>query len=720
MRKGIKIAALAAVVGLGLFLAAGAVLYAVVDTERVKTTLTELVREQTGRELAFKGEVSLSVFPWLGVEMGPVSLSNAPGFGDAPFAEVRHTDVRVKLLPLLSKDVQVRGVTIDGLRLNLARNAKGRTNWQDLAGTPSKAAPKAEAQDSDQTSGADKAAGPLLAGLSVDGVRITDAGVAWADAVSGQRCTVSQASLTTGPVSLGSAFDFSFAARAEAAEPALTANIEVSGHADPGQDLAKPRIDGLALSASADGKTLPGGHVDVKLGGDILVDLTDDTITVAGLKLSALGVDVSGGLRVARFDSDPQVDAALTFSEFNPKKLMAALGLPEIETNDPSALAKASGSIQATASMDSATLRKVDLKVDDTTLTGSAGVSHFAKPAIVFDLKAGTLDVNRYLPPASDKGGDKDGSAPAQGGAAGKDAAKPSSGLPKEQLRALDVDGKLHVGSLTVHKLRFKDLDVTVKAKDGLIRISPLTLGLYDGNLKTSLTADMRSDVTRSALDLDLSGLQLGGLLTDLLGQDKVTGLGAAKLALSGRGEDWASLARTLAGQGSVNLKNGVFKGFQIIPDKVRQQAAAKNSGVAAAKAEKQQPFQDISASFNVDKGVLSTGDVALKASGISATGKGTADLSRERIDTYAVVDMTALPNIPFSIKGDWSDPDISLDTVAFLEETAKSIVDVPVNIGKGAGEVGGTLLKGGGKILEDLGTGIRDIFGGKPKKKQD
>lgn len=706
MKKFVKISAIVGAIIVVVFVAAAGVLYAVVDTQRIKSTLADVVRENTGRELAFKGDVKLSVFPWLGVELGPVSLSNAQGFGDAPFASVRSTSVRVKLMPLLSRDVQVGGVTIDGLSLNLARDANGRTNWDDLA----KAAEGEAAAPSPGKDGAGEAQGLALAGLAVDGVHLTDAGITWSDAATGQRLTLSGANLDTGPLALGKPFDFSFVTTAQAAEPAVTGALEVKARADLGKDFKEPRLTGLDAKVSADGGVVPGGHVDVSLGGDIVVNLNTSTITVSKLILKALDLDVSGDVTVARFDTAPVVNAELSFARFNPRELMDALGLPQIETTDPTALEALSGSIAATATADSATVRKLALTLDDTRLSGTASVKHFAKPAIAFDLEADTVDVNRYLPPAEAPGekGDAPDTQKAGKGKAAKGEA--SSGLPKEALRALDVDGKLRVGSLTVHKVRVKDLDVTVKAKDGLIRITPLTAGLYGGLFKTALTADMRSDVTRSALDLDFSGLQLGSVLKDFIGEDKVTGVAQAGIKLAGVGEDWPSLARTLSGSGAVALRNGLFKGFQVVPAKVRKQASQSKPGMKTVSTEKQQPFKDISASFTVKNGIVSTSDASLKADGLGGTGTGTVNLAARTVDYRAVVDMTALPDIPFTIKGDWADPDISLDTAAFLQGTVKSIITAPLKIGKGAGEVGG-------KIIEGIGDGIMDIFGGSKRK---
>lgn len=714
MKKFIKYSAIFGGVLVVLLVAAAAVLYSVVDTERVKSELTDLVREQTGRELVFKGDVGLSVFPWLGVEMGPVSLSNAPGFGDAPFAEIRRTNVKVQLLPLLSKDIRIKTLDLDGLSLNLARNQRGGSNWDDLAGSQADAGPAAKTTSQPADGGSATSGGGLgLASLAVGGVNISDARLTWDDAQSGQKASLSELNLSTGPLALGRPFDFSFATRAEAAEPALAADVDLSAQADLGQDFKTPTLRNLVLNLAADGEPLPGGQVDASVAGDIVIDLNKSTIDLTGLKLKTMDMELAGDVNVASFDTEPVIRTSLDFKEFNPKKIMAALKLPAIETTDPAALTRASGHVEATATTTSATVKQLSLALDDTKLTGSASVFNFSKPAIRFDLNADTLNVDRYLPPGTeDKTGEKGQQAPEKQNqaAAKKSADKDSaSGLPKEELRALDVDGSVKVGNLVIYNLKLTDMNLTVKAKDGVIRVSPLSAGLYGGNFKTGVLADVSGAATRSKLDFGLADLQLGGLLADLIGEDKVTGLANLSLNLAATGEDWKSWAKTLTGKARVALSDGLFKGFQILPEKVRKKATATDPESREIKVQKQQPFKDITATFDIADGIVSTGDTTLTAEGIAATATGRTNLSREELDYKAVVSLTALPRIPVNITGHWTDPSVSLDTVAFLEETAKGIINVPVTIGKGAGDVGKGLLKG-------LGDGLSNIFGGKKK----
>src|ERR1700676_158959 len=101
-----------------------------VDPNDYKPRIAAAVKDATGRELKLEGAVKLSVFPWIALELGPASLGNPPGFSEQPFVSFQHASVRVKLLPLLSKRLEVGRVELDSLDLKLLKNEEGKGNWE--------------------------------------------------------------------------------------------------------------------------------------------------------------------------------------------------------------------------------------------------------------------------------------------------------------------------------------------------------------------------------------------------------------------------------------------------------------------------------------------------------------------------------------------------------------------------------------------------------------
>ena len=148
MKKTLKIILYTIGILVLLVVAAAVAAMLLINPNDYKDDIVKVVHDKTGRELQLKGDIKLSLFPWLGLELGQTSLGNAPGFGTKPMASIDKVDVKLKLLPLLRKQVEVDTVVLDGLNLNLRRNKVGVTNWDDLvsAGTagPGKAAKPTE------------------------------------------------------------------------------------------------------------------------------------------------------------------------------------------------------------------------------------------------------------------------------------------------------------------------------------------------------------------------------------------------------------------------------------------------------------------------------------------------------------------------------------------------------------------------------------------------
>jgi len=183
LKKAFKIFLTIVVVCVVAVIAAGVLILLLVDPNDYKDEIASAVKDKTGRDLVIEGKIGLSVFPWLGLELGPTQLSNARGFGKEPFAKISNATIRVKLLPLLKQRVEMDKLILEGLELNLVRNKAGRTNWQGLAKPSSASAkpPKAKVK---------KTAAPGLTGLALGGVRVSDARIQWIDKKKNERYSV--------------------------------------------------------------------------------------------------------------------------------------------------------------------------------------------------------------------------------------------------------------------------------------------------------------------------------------------------------------------------------------------------------------------------------------------------------------------------------------------------------------------------------------------------
>src|SRR6056297_327220 len=184
-----------------------------VDPNDYRDDIARAVTEETGRDFEITGEVSLSVFPWLGLEVGSMRLGNPQGFGDAPFVEIGSAAVGARLMPLLSRRLEVSRLRLEGLRLNLVRQADGTANWEGLgAAGETGAAGTGTAEGGEADGGAPQDIGPEGAGGTfrlerVAGLQLTDALVRFEDRAAGTVVEISVPVLSTGELAPGEPFE---------------------------------------------------------------------------------------------------------------------------------------------------------------------------------------------------------------------------------------------------------------------------------------------------------------------------------------------------------------------------------------------------------------------------------------------------------------------------------------------------------------------------------
>jgi len=204
-------------IGLGaiiLLLVAGVGIFvAIFDANAYKEDISQLVREQTGRELQFQGDIGLTIYPALGMELGAMTFSNAAGFGERPMVQVGLVSVSVDFMSLLVLAPEIDKLILRDLEFNLMRNKAGVNNWDDLlelaggasggddgggdaSGAKSKTKPKQTAAKADEfeLKGA-------FAGLEIDNLKLL-----WLDEQAGTRYKVTDLDISTGRIAPNESF----------------------------------------------------------------------------------------------------------------------------------------------------------------------------------------------------------------------------------------------------------------------------------------------------------------------------------------------------------------------------------------------------------------------------------------------------------------------------------------------------------------------------------
>jgi len=113
-----------------LLVAVAAFILATFDANRWKGEITQLVQEQKNRSLKIEGDLSLSLFPAIAVQLGKSTLSEHKS--EQVFASIGNARISLQLMPLLSRQVVVDTIELGGLKARLVRFKDGRLNIDDL------------------------------------------------------------------------------------------------------------------------------------------------------------------------------------------------------------------------------------------------------------------------------------------------------------------------------------------------------------------------------------------------------------------------------------------------------------------------------------------------------------------------------------------------------------------------------------------------------------
>lgn len=682
------------------FVAAAILLPILIDPNDHKQALVAQVKERTGRDLRIDGDIELSVFPWIGVKVGKVALSNAAGFDNPVFASTDKVSIRVKLLPLFSKRLEMDTVTVHGLNLNLARDTNGRSNWDDLV----KAGGDTGGSDQSASQGdSDVSEGQAAAALAIGGLDINNANLSWVDASQDQRFNIDNLSLQTGAIASGEPVDLKLALDVQVGDPAVSGHVTAEGMLDYDQQLQLARVKGFEFEGNFSGEQLPGGKARISLAADVEHDAGKKTLLVENLRLEAEDMKLDGQLRVSGIDTSPTANGTINIAEFNPKKLLGAFSKETLQTRDPDALTRAS--LQATigGKPNQLIVKPLTIRLDDSTLNGELTVPDIKSQALRFQLALDTIDVDRYMPPESDKAGKAEPVA-ATPGAGATGAAQ----VPNETLRQLDVDGSMRIGKLKAAKLNLSDVDVSIKAKDGIIKLHPVDAKLYNGTYRGNITVDARGKTPRTTVDENLVGVLAGPLLKDLQGHDRITGAANINVALQTAGATADEVKKSLNGSATFAFTDGALNGVNVA--RMIREAYARIKGIELPpeEAEQKTDFSELRGSVHIDNGLATNNDFTLMTPLLRINGKGTANLPTESVD-YRVKatmvktlkgqggddmkDLVGVP-IPIHVTGSFAEPKYALDTEALVQALGKSKVQEAIEEKVGDDRVKG-LLKG-------------------------
>ena len=704
-----SLASAGAVVGVAVALAV--YVAATFNPNDYKAQIIQAVKESRQRTLHLDGDIKLSFFPYIGADLGSVSLSEYKS--DQQFASVETLRVALALMPLLRHELVVDDVVISGLAAKLIKHKDGTTNIDDLLSRDQKPKEKEPPVKFD------------IAQVSMAKTNLT-----YLDEGTGAQYAIHNLKLNAGRIANGVPCKINLSVDVEGNQPKLNLSTQLATMLT--FDLDRQFYQMADMDLQVNGSALDIANLRMIAGGDVSVNLSTQELVANKFVINVKGTKAASPFEAA-LDLPTLMLSKEKFSgehlklnaKFDSGNIVAALSLPDLSGNAQSfkvskllldlsvqmpdqafnvkLASPMSGNFNAQQfnldSLDVAVEAQFDklpgkpvnsamkgsLKVDAKRQTVQAnlaggllqsqvvaklGVNDFANPYIQFNVSVDQFDADLYLPKKT-----------------GTKANQPEQPIDLSALRALNLDGSLRIGKLKVANIKSSEVRLDVKAHKGQVNVSPLSANLYNGSMDGSLSVNAAATPV-IVVNQKLAGIDVAALTKDTANFDTLEGSGNVAMNLSMQGNTVSRMKKALSGNLSLNLVDGAIKGINVAKALRNAQGVLTGVQTQADNRNEKTDFSELKATFKVNNGVAHNDDLTLKSPLLRVTGAGDIDIGLNSMNYVAKATMAKTLQgqggrdtvggitVPVRIAGPFDNLKYTLDFNAMVNEAAKQKVE--------------------------------------------
>ncbi len=331
-------------------------------------------------------------------------------------------------------------------------------------------------------------------------------------------------------------------------------------------DLASGQVSlpGIRMQALLADKALPA-PLPVTMQSALEANWKQGDINLRELVLQAAGLRMDGQLaaKLPALASGAQpltrgmtATGSLQTGNFNPRELMAKLGLKPPVTRDANVLKRASLRAELAGNEHEFLARNLRIALDGSTITGEAGVRELPAGRLYARLNLDQLNADSYLPPEAATSVNKADAATTKKAVAGI--------LPVQLLRSQNLDIGLSAGKLDIMTYPISQFRVSAAARGGVVTVSELRGSIYSGSFSVPVTIDVRGAQPVITMNPDIKQIDLAPIAKAALKKDVFTGRMNFNGSVKVVGNDADAWIRTAQGPNTLHLENGLIKGINI------------------------------------------------------------------------------------------------------------------------------------------------------------
>lgn len=653
-----------------------------IDPNQFKPVLVQQTKQLTGLDLVIDGDLGWSIYPSLGLSLGKTELKNPEAFQSENLLKIDSINVDISLLPMLSKELVIGDVSMDGAEIRLETLKNGQSNLDFLTGQATgnnkqeetvspvdpadeQAAPDSSAEEREQL----RAWDVRLAGIS-----ITNALLEVSNKATGEHTKLYDVGLTVSEFAADKWTWVTFAAKGRNNQQTFAADGQAQLKLN--QQLSDYALKNIQLEASFTDPATEIRSATLALDTFEFGHPGEVTFSVQGL---SAGTDIA--LQGKGILTAEQMLTYLTIENLTLESRLEGKSLPQspLQVNMDSSLTFDLNQQQLTLELDK-------LKANDIVLDGQSEVTLADVPRIRLSLHSPDVDVDEFLglnkPGATDTAPESEQSATAPV-ASDTVAAQPQQEPDLSALKALDVKGDIRIDKFKASNARMQNLKLRVMINRGIVDISSFESQLYQGRIKATARLDARNTPATYRVSKQIKGVKVLPLLQDVADSEVLEGTGNIDADVKGHGLTPAGIQQNLRGTVDINFADGAVNGINVAQLIRTNYAKLKGESVAETDQAQKTDFTALTATIDLNDGIADTSNLHMQSPLLRIQGKGRANYIVQTTDFLVNTslvgtlegqggkDIDELNNvtIPLRIKGPWASPSFSIELAEILKQ---------------------------------------------------
>lgn len=600
---GLGLAALLVLLVLGVAFVALAV-----DPNRFKPQIEQLAERQD-IDLVITGDLEWRFFPSMAIGVGSTRASGP----DIPDIAFERAFLQVAWGPLLRREIAVKGISVDGLHLDLGEASTGEDAVAASGSVPLAMGTEQELGDGTR--------------LAIESIRLTNSQIAYRDETGAQAYIRDIQFNAENFNTDGNPFPVQLSMVLPEDIAGTPLRVELETRLRSSSDFMQLGLERTRITAHS----LDSGEAllrDISASFNADVDRVSDRAVLTDLEFTLQNLRATGHLEAEQFSTDLRASGNFSIAEFDPRALLAALDVDPGDLPD-TALRKVALATDFSASPERVSLRDLNFQLDDINITGGldAGLS---PRSLDLNLSGNRIDLRQYTSPSEDDPGNPEEAllAPVAAALLWLEGGRGNISISLEQI-ITDL--------VTLEQPRLR-----LGANNNVLAINQISAGAWEGQLSLNGNIDFNHPQPALRVQLEVADLDLRQALTQLGDFEDLSGRGNLQFTGNTSGESAEALQRNLIGEGAFQLTRPHFRGFNVERAYCEMASVVEQRSLARRDWPEGTQFLDLNGDFHIAGPRIVLNQYQSGIGNLAVSGRGRVDLDEENYEVLVNANLQA------------------------------------------------------------------------------